>query len=516
MKILFWVPGGMELMLHMEGIIANSLSLRGIKTHAIICDGKYCACVRREIFNGYSLDVWSELCERCCKNNTIILKKLGIEYSYIGDYISLEEFNLARELAEKTTWDEVDLIEYNGIKIGANIKSSIYRYLQGHNLNKCSDEVMHEYVFSAYINTIASKNSLDKLMPEKVYMSHATYVDWGPMLRMANKYEISVIGWMGSYLQSHFYFNSIKNIDRIDMHSISEKAWMIIKKNKFDKGKDDKIKQYIRDRYLNNISFDMKAFSLYSERNYIMNKYAFNNVNPIWAIFTHINWDTVTDYAPMLYKTFNEWIIDTINTIKKIKNVNFIIKIHPAEKWDNKNGSGIEDLIRDKFADLPDNIKLFGADEKINPLNFYQMIDGGITVYGTAGLELSLFGKPVILAGDAHYGNKGFTYDANTVDEYKNLLMKTDKIAALSETQIEYAKKYAYNYFIQRQIPLLIVKDDKTGWWKIHEDRLDNLLPGKDLVIDFLCNKIISDEEFIMEDEFLKKLEEEKYYEKYK
>ncbi|WIW70383.1 capsular polysaccharide export protein, LipB/KpsS family [Anaerosinus gibii] len=516
MKILFWVPGGMKEILSVEGIIAKSLNFRGIETHAIICDGKYCACVRREIFNGYSYNVWSDLCERCCENNTEVLKKLGIEYSYVGDYISLEEFDIARKLSQQAKWDEIDSIEYHGINIGTNIKSSIYRYLQGHRLEKCSDNVMQEYVFSAYINAIASKKALDILKPEKLYMSHAIYVDWGPAVRMANKKGIPVIGWMSSYLASNFYFKVIRNVDVIDMHNIDGDNWSNIVEDNLSDENRNRLNEYIKRRYLDNISFDMGKFSKYSELSIIKAKYSFDNINPTWAIFTHVNWDSVTDYAPMLYKTFNEWIIDTITIIKKIKNVNFIIKIHPAEKWSNKNGSGIEDLIRIKFTDLPNNVKLIGADEKINPLNFYQMIDGGITVYGTAGLELSLFGKPVILAGTAHYGNKGFTYDANTIDEYKNLLMNTDKIAVLSETQIEYAKKYAYNYFIQRQIPLLIVKDDKTGWWKIHEDRLDNLLPGKDLIIDFLCNKIISDEEFIMDDEFLKKLEKEKYYEKYK
>lgn len=148
-------------------------------------------------------------------------------------------------------------------------------------------------------------------------------------------------------------------------------------------------------------------------------------------------------------------------------------------------------------------------------MNFYQFIDGGITVYGTAGLELALMGKPVILAGEAHYGNKGFTHDAKSIDEYRELLYNTGKIKKLTEKQLQYAKRYAYCYFIQRQIPLLVLSDPETGWWKAHKDRMKYLLQGQDPVIDFVCEKIISGKEFIMDKDFMDKIKNEGYYKKY-
>ena len=56
-----------------------------------------------------------------------------------------------------------------------------------------------------------------------------------------------------------------------------------------------------------------------------------------------------------------------------------------------------------------------------NPFDFFQLVDGDVTVYGTSGLELALLGKPVILAGEAHYGGKGFTYDGLSQNSYKEL-----------------------------------------------------------------------------------------------
>jgi len=50
--ILFWIPGGMQHLLHVETAIAAALRLRGYNVHAVICDAPYSACVRREVTDG--------------------------------------------------------------------------------------------------------------------------------------------------------------------------------------------------------------------------------------------------------------------------------------------------------------------------------------------------------------------------------------------------------------------------------------------------------------------------------
>ena len=29
---------------------------------------------------------------------------------------------------------------------------------------------------------------------------------------------------------------------------------------------------------------------------------------PVWVVLSHINWDSVADFAPMAYPTFDEWM----------------------------------------------------------------------------------------------------------------------------------------------------------------------------------------------------------------
>lgn len=112
-------------------------------------------------------------------------------------------------------------------------------------------------------------------------------------------------------------------------------------------------------------------------------------------------------------------------------------------------------------------------------------------------------GKPVIVAGEAHYGQKGFTRDGLTPDVYRNILQSIENIGPLTNEQQMLAKKYAYNYFLQRQIPFKVVQDNTSSFWKFQFDKRDLLLPDKDPFVDFICDRIIDGKDFIMDEDLV-------------
>jgi hypothetical protein len=301
-------------------------------------------------------------------------------------------------------------------------------------------------------------------------------------------------------LTARFYLRHVEDGLHLDFHNMSRAAWDERNRLGLTDDQRERLDQYLQNRYKEDISFDMKRFKEYTGRaDQVRGRYGLSAARPVWGIMTHINWDTVSDYAPMIYESFNEWIVDTIHEIKNITDVQWVIKVHPAEAWDNPD-SGVECLIKEHFPLLPEHVRVFPAEEDLSPLDFFQMIDGAITVYGTAGLESALQGKPVILAGEAHYGRKGFTYDTDSQACYRELLNQAPSLPSLSEEQMELARRYAYCYFIQRQIPLSVVKDSQSKWWSFQLDKKDLLLEGRDPVIDFVCDRIMDGKDFIMDE----------------
>lgn len=498
-KVLFWVPGGMPLMLHVEGAIAAALRLRGVDVHAVICDGAFRACILRDVGDGLPIADWGNTCAQCKAGTSAVLDEMGIPYSFMGSLIPESIRSDLWERSGTVAWKDLANFTYRGINVGNNARSAVIRYLRGKELDG-QKPVVREYTYSALIAAEAASRTIDRFSPTRLYLSHGIYSDWGPALQMALSRGISVSGWMGSYLPSRFYFRHIDDERRIDFHNLSQSAWDSCKGSDLSAAENQRLEVYFSNRYQKHITFDMKQLKKYTgQLDRLREKYAIVSGKPIWGIMAHINWDCVSDFSPMAYSSFNEWMIETINEIIPLTDAQWVVKVHPAEAWDNP-ASGVKYLLEKHFGSLPTHIRIISADDEISPLEFFELVDGGVTVYGTGGLELAVAGKPVILAGEAHYGSKGFTYDGLTRDRYKEFLRTAASLPPLTEEQQQLARRYAYCFFIQRQIPLPIVYTPNSSWWGFQFNQREALLPGNDPFIDLICDRLLDGKDFIMDE----------------
>lgn len=502
--ILFWSTGGMPPLLEIENSIAVSLNIRDFKTCTIVCDGLFEACVQCEFDN-------NSCKSNCvgCKNRCIFtMKKFGNKYDFLGNFISSKTKKKINLISKQFSYENLDQLYYRNVFLGKYVKSSIARFLKGKPLDLQEDtELVKKYILSAMYCAEAAFNVIEKYKPFRIFMSHAVYVDYGPMLQVAFLHNIPVVTYVGGYLSAYFYFKCIDNKDFINVHGVCDEYWDNFHKKELSLIQTRSLNSFFNTRYEKQACFDLEKFDNFTDDNieYLLKKYDLSREKPIWCIMAHLNWDNVFDLYKMLYDDFNDWIICTVKEILLNKNVQWLIKIHPAEMWE-KQKYGIYKLIIENF-ELQKHVKMILPDEKINPLAFYHMINGAVTVCGTAGLELATLGKPVILSGQAHYGNKGFTIDAKFKEEYLSHLKNAHNIKPLTNSQVELAQKYAYLYFIQRQIPLNVIDKTKGHWGGLDLKKLDLLLPGRDPVMDKICDCIVTGSDVILDEDILSKLD---------
>ena len=498
-SVLFWSTGGMIIQTNLEAVIAVALKLRGHRVKIILCDGVYKACAKRVDFPDVPMKDWGKFCRSCIHQNSKLLERLGIDFGYISDYVTEEKAEALRKESDKIDLENFKKISHEGIELGSHLESAMTRHTRGGSFAGL-EHLLKEYAFAVLVNAEAATNAMKDFKPEKVYMSHGIYADWGPALSVFLHNKIPVVSYICCYLTAHFFFGTVREL-RETFLTISEKFWNNNKAGELTEIQVKRLNNFLDRRYFSNVTHDMKGLlKEYTGNNELYyEKYRLDRSKKIWGIMTHINWDAVSDYFGMIHKNFDEWLYETIKEIYDITDVQWLIKIHPSELNDNPD-TGCQKFIEKNFPHLPTHIKVIKMDDDISPLDFYNLLDGGVTVMGTGGLELSLKGKPVILAGDAHYSNKGFTYDAKDKESYSELLKKASVTDMLDENKKTLASKYGYIYFIQKQIPLLPAISDEL---LIDFSNLNHLFPGKNKFIDYICEKIISGEDFILPEELV-------------
>jgi len=171
---------------------------------------------------------------------------------------------------------------------------------------------------------------------------------------------------------------------------------------------------------------------------------------PIVLLATNVLGDSLTLGRQVISQTMAEWIKKTIGILIDREDIQLIIRIHPGEIL--TRGTSMVEVIHQEFPNLPEHIKLIGPNEKINTYDLIEIADVGLVYTTTVGLEMSMVGIPVIVAGETHYRDKGFTYDPADWPEYVSLLEKIlndCKKYRLNDQQLELAWRYAYLFFFE-------------------------------------------------------------------
>ena len=524
-RILVWTaPGGMAPIIEIDSIIATALRLRNAKLRFLLCDGAPVACIMREIDINDKPATWKDYCKFCFKSAQQRLKPFGLQYYRIGEFLNNYSQQFIHKLVDDIQINDLENFYYENVDIGRLAIASTLRYSKGKQLDNY-DDILRRYIFSGLVNLNAAKHAIDAFSPDYLLMSHGTYVDWGVAFKYGLLRNIPSVIWNSAYEKNHFFFrHETKDFAKHRIERIGCNSWKINSATPLARKERFELFEYIKKRYNSNeirtntkdsrlivkasseIKAEVKQFDtlllpppMYSPSE-LRKKLNIDNNKPTWALFTHVLWEGVYNYGPIMFKDETSWLLQTMEAMQRVEDVNWLIRIHPGEMQYPGSKSALE-TIQKSYPRLPDQIKIITPDQNINTLDILHLINGGITIFGTVGLELAIQGKPVILCGKGFYGNKGFTYDCNNEHEFSNLLRKVGRLPPLSEEQVQLARKYAHVFFLKSQLPIpcLKGKSERFGW-SLDIDKVDLLKPNGNHCIDLICRAILERNDFILDD----------------
>ena len=211
------------------------------------------------------------------------------------------------------------------------------------------------------------------------------------------------------------------------------------------------------------------------------------------TLFTNLTWDSAVIGRERAFPSIEAWLGAAVRLFTDRPQDTLIIRIHPAEvKLPGKQTrEPMLEVIEREVGPLPPNVRLVGPTDPQSSYPLMESSDLGLVYTSTTGLELALRGVPTVVAGETHYGDKGFTLDVDDPDDFRaKVIAALDDPAGHAPNQ-DLARRYAHLFFFEAPVRSPGVEEHVQGLVRLTADRLADLAPGADPDVDRICDVIL-------------------------
>ena len=147
-------------------------------------------------------------------------------------------------------------------------------------------------------------------------------------------------------------------------------------------------------------------------------RFGWDPSRPVVGVYAPNWFDYPNGSGRFPFRDFRDWAEKTIAAASDNKAANWLFKSHPCDEWYGKiRGVRLADLVA--AADAP-HVQL--CDTAWNGKALFSVLDGLITVHGTAGLEAAALEMPVLVPYAGWYGAFGFVTVADSAEDYLSRL----------------------------------------------------------------------------------------------
>lgn len=365
-------------------------------------------------------------------------------------------------LSRASSFEKLMAFEFEGVKIGKYICSSLVRKTYTGSVDVLDPEVrsrIKEFLKQTMETTRAAAKILDDCRPDTVLFLERGYTPFGEFFDLSLARGLDVLQWCGSHDDNAFILKRY-HPGNATQHpaSLSQKTWDQLKAAPWDSGKAEMVKKEIYKNYAAGkwfsevgTQFNTKMF----ERNEILKQLELDDRKKTAVVFAHLFWDATFFYGKDLFQDYQEWFIESVRAACKNTNLNWILKLHPANivklNRDGYTGELVEKIaIQKSIGTLPPHVKILESKTDISTYSLFSLMDYCLTVRGTIGIESALFGKTVLTAGTGRYDAHGFTVDSTSREDYLDKLSRLQTIPAPTADQTLLAEKFAYGTFLLR------------------------------------------------------------------
>jgi hypothetical protein len=406
--------------------------------------------------------------------NIKFYKLAGVkEFIFLSDMIGNPDLAMAEEVIKNIhTIEDLLKLEFADARVGKVAITTSFRELRVSTLDLESvqdRQIILKYLAASMGVATAAHRILLQSQADLALIWDGVYTPKGELFDVCLARGIDVIIWENAHRSSTLILKRFNLENRNEQYnSLSQKSWDLIKAMRWTDSQHEQLQHELYNTYANGDWYP-SAGTQFSKRLVdvpeITSRLGLDPGKKTAMIFPHIFWDGSFTSGADLFRSYEEWFIETVRVACSNRQVNWVIKIHPAQvlknKMENYVGTPAEVVVlQQHFGNLPPHIFMIPADNDISTFSLFELMDYCITVRGTIGIEAARWGIPVLTAGTGRYDRKGFTLDSDTRQEYLDRLGSIQEIARLSPNQKELADRFAYGHFMLRPFSLETISFD--------------------------------------------------------
>src|SRR5919204_4950049 len=356
-------------------------------------------------------------------------RRLVYYEDFVGPADSAPEA-VAEALAQCRTVQDFKAYEYRGARVGRQALATVVRARYEPRVD-LDDPAVREALTRTLEYGIEGVHTgerlLDTLRPDALLMIERGYAGLGSFFDVALERGIDVIQFGSAHRHDAFLMKRYDLSSR-DLHprSLDDRTWARLLEGGWSEERERALEAELAGRE------EGKWFMAHHARHSARRRgperlRADLGLDPgrkVAVLFSHVLWDAAMFYGRDVFPDQGRWFEETLRLAAGDDRVQWLAKPPPAPFWKLRQGGYRAEpaefaMIREAVGELPRHVRLIRPDDDVDNVDLFQIVDAGVTIRGTVGLELPRLGVPVLTAGTSDYAGRGFTVDAADRAEYE-------------------------------------------------------------------------------------------------
>jgi hypothetical protein len=470
----------------LEALLGHALQLRGARVAHLTCGGNLEICDRVNTWEGPPMP-----CRSCTK--------------YVHDSLAAHgrTANPLSSFGFATGWPELDAmsleelreVTYRELPLGRIVEIPTKWFLLADALSEdpLGAPTYRSFLRSSRAIVDRASGALDAIRPDQVVMLNGLFLFEALVWELCKQRSIPVVTYERGFILNSFVFARDAPAGLTELDHV----WPSWVNRDLTPDEADALDDYLEDRlwgrrtadqYWRDVTFDVEQRPRTGTRALLL---------------TNLVWDSAVIGRDRAFSSIVEWITSTIRLFEARRDDELTIRVHPAELKlpGRESRQSMESSIRKRIPALPPNIRIVSADNPVSSYSLMESSDVGLVYSSTAGLEMALRGKPVVVAAHTHYSGKGFTIDACSASDYERSVNQLLDHPSDIAVDVSLARKYAYLFFFRFPYVGLGVEEHVRGLVRLTATASEHLRPGASAMLDALCRQILEHGGFWPQDE---------------